>query len=579
MKRKITKAKSNRKKTVKSFTQTKFPIGSVVHYTGDLSVEGNRQLLKDAGWLLCDGAPCSSTEYPDLFTVIKYANGGSGNSFNLPDLRNRFMRGTLGSSPNKTDPDANLRIAAANGGNAGNKTGSLQKTATGKPKAPWLLAEAGKHQHKCAHLDSGMKKAFSGSNADLISEVKTATTKDAGAHQHNLSGFDETTLPVRIALYFIIKAKEPPPPNQPTGTTPCGAIIGFAGELDTVPENWLRCDGKTQSYTTSRELFETIFSNYGGGNVEFNIPELRGYFLRGTDHGRGVDPEAANRHELISGGNNADRIGSAQYDATRSPTGCKVDNAGSHFHKIANVPGETHDVADAAGGTECVRWTDNSTDSTESGLHSHSVSGGGDNETRPENIYADFLISNTSMSDSAPPVGTIMSFAGDIADREIRDELARAGWLPCDGSFARKSQYNDLYKVIGTLFGGGPTDLSQKGVDTDDGDVLFTLPNLYGLFVTGVGKMALGEKSLDSKTGPPGKPFITTVDGNHNHDFSIIPSLKFVSTWIPAGITFGKYSTNEKDTTTNGDHTHPLTGADKESRPTNVYVDFIIRGK
>jgi microcystin-dependent protein len=575
MKSKI--VKPNKRKIQKNFTQTRFPIGSVVYYAGDLSAPVSKQALKDAGWLICNGEACSTEEYPELAEAIKYANGGAGSTFYLPDLRDRFMRGTLGNSPNKTDPDANQRIAAIAGGNSGNKTGSLQKTATGKPKAAWILQEAGEHKHYCAHLDSGMKKAFDGSNAELIKEVKTATTKEAGAHQHNLSGFDAVTVPKRIALYFIIKAKELLPL---TGTTPCGAIVGFAGELATIPDNWLRCDGQTQHYNTSRELFEAISTNYGGEDIQFNVPELRGYFLRGTNHGRkidsiNIDPGADDRHELNPGGNEADRIGSAQYYATKCPTDCKVETAGAHSHKLANVPGETHDVADAAGGTPCVRWTDNSTASTDSGIHSHVVSGGGDNETRPENIYVDFLISNTLMSNSAPPIGTIMSFGGDITDQETRKELARYGWLPCDGSFARRSEYEELANVIGSLYGNGPTDLSSQNKDSD----LFTLPDLFGFFVTGVGKMTIGQKSLESTTGVPNTPFTTSIEGIHRHDFSTVPSLKFVSTWIPAGITFGKYSTAEKDTTTDDDHTHTLTGADSESRPVNVYVDFIIRGK
>ncbi|RYG27895.1 MAG: tail fiber protein, partial [Chitinophagaceae bacterium] len=171
MKRKIAKTVTKRKKVVNSFTQTRFPIGMVVHYAGDLSVTANKEALEAQGWLLCNGEVRSSTAFPELFDVIKYANGGSGTSFNMPDFRDRFMRGTLGTSQAGTDPDASLRIAAATGGAIGNNTGSLQQTATGKPKTDWVLAEAGQHHHKCAHLDSGMKKAFGGSNADLISEI------------------------------------------------------------------------------------------------------------------------------------------------------------------------------------------------------------------------------------------------------------------------------------------------------------------------------------------------------------------------------------------------------------------------
>jgi microcystin-dependent protein len=46
------------------------------------------------GWLLCDGAAVSSITYPDLFGAIGYTWGGSGNTFNVPDLRGRAPIGT-----------------------------------------------------------------------------------------------------------------------------------------------------------------------------------------------------------------------------------------------------------------------------------------------------------------------------------------------------------------------------------------------------------------------------------------------------------------------------------------------------
>jgi microcystin-dependent protein len=39
------------------------------------------------GWLNCDGASYPTTTYPDLFTALGYAWGGSGANFNVPDMR------------------------------------------------------------------------------------------------------------------------------------------------------------------------------------------------------------------------------------------------------------------------------------------------------------------------------------------------------------------------------------------------------------------------------------------------------------------------------------------------------------
>ncbi len=42
-----------------------------------------------SGYLLCDGSAVSTTTYSALFAVISYTYGGSGGTFNLPDLRGR----------------------------------------------------------------------------------------------------------------------------------------------------------------------------------------------------------------------------------------------------------------------------------------------------------------------------------------------------------------------------------------------------------------------------------------------------------------------------------------------------------
>jgi RHS repeat-associated protein len=46
-----------------------------------------------SGWLKADGSCYSTDTYPDLFTAIGYAYGGSGGSFCLPDLRGRLPLG------------------------------------------------------------------------------------------------------------------------------------------------------------------------------------------------------------------------------------------------------------------------------------------------------------------------------------------------------------------------------------------------------------------------------------------------------------------------------------------------------
>jgi microcystin-dependent protein len=60
------------------------PPGGIVAYGG---------LTAPSGWLLCDGSAVSSTTYPNLYAVILNRFGGSGSSFNLPNLQQRFPLG------------------------------------------------------------------------------------------------------------------------------------------------------------------------------------------------------------------------------------------------------------------------------------------------------------------------------------------------------------------------------------------------------------------------------------------------------------------------------------------------------
>tara|TARA_Y100000004_G_scaffold148614_1_gene170192 strand:+ start:12903 stop:14006 length:1104 start_codon:yes stop_codon:yes gene_type:complete len=69
---------------------------------------------------------------------------------------------------------------------------------------------------------------------------------------------------------------------------PTGAI--FCVGVNTVPTGYVKCNGA--SYSTSGTyagLFAVIGYTYGGSGSSFNVPDLRGEFVRGFDDGRNVD--------------------------------------------------------------------------------------------------------------------------------------------------------------------------------------------------------------------------------------------------------------------------------------------------
>lgn len=71
-----------------------------------------------------------------------------------------------------------------------------------------------------------------------------------------------------------------PPTNLITSATPSGVIFPYAGT--TAPNGWLLCDGKSYSQSTYARLYAAIGTAYGSSGSSFNVPDLRGTFLRGT---------------------------------------------------------------------------------------------------------------------------------------------------------------------------------------------------------------------------------------------------------------------------------------------------------
>jgi phage-related tail fiber protein len=111
-----------------------------------------------------------------------------------------------------------------------------------------------------------------------------------------------------------------------------GAILPYGGELVSEEEQkkgvkvpkqqelleeqgWLFCDGRAVNREYYRRLYEVIGANFGALDKDhFNLPDLRGRFVRGVDHGAGRDPAAKDRTADKSGGNANEKVGSVQED-------------------------------------------------------------------------------------------------------------------------------------------------------------------------------------------------------------------------------------------------------------------------
>jgi hypothetical protein len=172
-------------------------------------------------------------------------------------------------------------------------------------------------------------------------------------------------------------------PIKPTplkdGSYP-GEIRVFAGEIP--PDGWLECDGQEYPDTKYPKLSAVIGDLWGSTLPNhFRVPDLRGLFLRGWNHGKQdsvndpADPDAGNRN-LRPGapGGSKDHVGSWQGDELLS-----------HQHSTNRK----------------ARWGDKFADdigfSADNGEHPHGpfnidTTPYGGHETRPRNAYVMFCI-------------------------------------------------------------------------------------------------------------------------------------------------------------------------------------------
>ncbi|MCW3099765.1 MAG: Tail Collar domain protein [Chthonomonadaceae bacterium] len=335
---------------------------------------------------------------------------------------------------------------------------------------------------------------------------------------------------------------------------PIGAVIPFAGSStsDLLYDGWLVCNGqsldpKDPEYTP---LFDVIGTAFGGsGNTSFNLPDLQGLFVRGADEGSGHDLDAATRFALTAGGATGDKVGSVQDYETKSP-------ANKFTADIPHLPDDNHKgnygsligdrYADWNGGSIAV------------------TVGGGDAESRPVNIYVNYLIKFADYPTSPGiPIGALVAVAGSTSPG--------SQYTLCDGrQLSTKDHTNrDIYRAIGTANGG-------------DGIPYFHLPDCRGRFLRGVSNSTNRDPDKNSRTPPQTTGNVGNnvgsvqgfATGIPNKDFAVtIPNLPNDDSKIDHIL--GR-STSRK----NGDAVRinlASGGGDPETRPVNVYVDWYIR--
>jgi microcystin-dependent protein len=201
--------------------------------------------------------------------------------------------------------------------------------------------------------------------------VQTNQIQDAAVNSAKITDGTITAADLSVAL-------------QQASIVPPGSIMPFAGPSANIPAGWRLCDGSALRNSDFPNVFAAIGSTWGNGTTSptgaqsafvagvsnFNLPDFRGYFLRGVDGGTGRDPDVASRSAIASGGAVGSSVGSIQNDELKSHT---------HTERYQGRSIQ-------AGGNTIAHYLDNS---ASPGVETGATGG---SETRPKNAYVNYII-------------------------------------------------------------------------------------------------------------------------------------------------------------------------------------------
>lgn len=154
---------------------------------------------------------------------------------------------------------------------------------------------------------------------------------------------------------------------------PIGSIQAFA--YNSIPYGWLLCDGHQELISEYPELYDCIGLTYGGDGEEFfQVPDLRGRFIRGFDYSGEIDKNRV--------------FGSPQDDTFQSHlhnldiNQIKISEGGRHYHPLWCSEYDTvYDVSGLASSDKAKRmcYPTNKSESGKTdlgpyaGTHSHEI--------------------------------------------------------------------------------------------------------------------------------------------------------------------------------------------------------------
>jgi microcystin-dependent protein len=428
-------------------------VNYIVRMTGDFYSLGEIGMFggnfAPRGWLPASGQLLPINQYQAMYSLLGTTYGGDGRTtFALPDLRGR------------------VSIGYGQGAGLPNYT---RGTKSGVENTTLFTTQLPIHNHGLpgsrTTLNTGVGQSYTNMQPYLATDYWIAT---------------EGLYPSRNLTFDGVEEGE-------VGEFGAGGIYPFIGEIVQTSSTYLpdhigfmRAQGQLLPVSEYTALFSLIGTTYGGdGRTTFGLPDLRGRVP--VHEGRG---DGLTQRRL------GERFGQTDVQLT-------ANQIPSHNH---HVPPSQSIFTDLTGGSA------SHTNMQPSLGVNYIVALTGVYPSRNltyDGLEAPLEGGVEALGNGEPYLGSIAMFGGNFAPR---------GWAFADGTLLSISQYDALFSLFGTIYGG-------------DGRTTFALPDLRGRapvhYGTGPG---LGSVSIGQEFGVENLTLTPVTMPSHQHNFAdVIP--------------------------------------------------------
>jgi len=506
------------------------PVGTIVPYGGATA---------PTDWMLCQGQSLDRITYADLFAAISTAYGSVDSThFNLPNLQGRVPIGAgtgtgdgiSGSGTVTGGTTLSARSVGAWGGSENHSLTVAQMPSHNHGGATGTANTGGQsanhyHTPSTDGASSLIATNYGGrgygqwvasgggwgweastgyvSNDHTHAVPALSISSQGGSASHpNVQPFVVTNYIIKVskrAAQGLLAAVE---------AAPVGTVVPYAGAASPNAD-WLLCDGSAVSRTTYADLFAIVGTTYGAGDTltTFNLPDMRGRVPVGA--GTGVGEGATGTGKPVGGAGLTARTrgewgGEQNHTLTTTEAAQKAVTTNSENATHQHGPGTNYAadqgsvwayVTNSTYGAALI-YLNSALSGSQTANHQHTITGsnaGTGHNTMQPFVVTNYIIRATSVTPTKyglvgdmSPIGSVTAFAGATLP---------ADWLLCDGSSLLRTDYPELFTVLGTTWGSADA-------------THFNLPDLRGRTLIGTGTGA-GVSTGVGGTGLPSGSALT----------------------------------------------------------------------